>query len=668
MQKQKKPFSLMAFIRPHRAGFITSTVLAVLSVASGMVPYFAVAKMVNLLISGEKTFSVYLTWGAAALIAYLLKSILHGISTRCSHEATFHVLSELRRAVADKLTRVSMGYLTDTPSGRLKTTMVERVEQMEVPLAHIIPEMTSNLLVPIAIVVYLFLLDWRMALVSLITIPIGMFCYMAQMKEYPKKYGTVVQAGKHMSATTVEYINGIEVIKAFNQSAASYGKFTQAVRQSADLMLDWMKSTQGYSALMMTIWPAVLIGVLPIGCVFYRNGSLTAPDFITIAILSLGIVGPLVAAIFLTDDFSKIATITGEIGAVLSEPDLERPAQRKELHGLDIDLRDVTFAYKDKQVLNGVTLNIRHGTTTALVGPSGSGKTTCLRLIAGFEQLSGGAISIFGKPASNLPPWERDVNTVFQDYALFPHMSILDNVAYGLMVKGVNKKQRHAMAQEALEKVALGFVHQRKPSQLSGGQRQRVAIARALVNEPRVLLLDEPLGALDLKLREQMQLELKKLQQSLGITFIFVTHDQGEALSMSDRVAVFNNGRIEQVDSPRDLYMRPRTPFVAGFVGTSNVFDGLMAEKLCGMTGSFALRPEHIRLNTPGELQANGTIQAVQYQGAATRFELKLNGGEKLLVSQANMTGEELPATLTPGQQVMVSWSRDVMVPLVEER
>lgn len=173
-----------------------------------------------------------------------------------------------------------------------------------------------------------------------------------------------------------------------------------------------------------------------------------------------------------------------------------------------------------------------------------------------------------------------------------------DNVAYGLMVKGVNKKQRHAMAQEALEKVALGFVQQRKPSQLSGGQRQRVAIARALVNEPRVLLLDEPLGALDLKLREQMQLELKKLQQSLGITFIFVTHDQGEALSMSDRVAVFNNGRIEQVDSPRDLYMRPRTPFVAGFVGTSNVFDGLMAEKLCGMTGSFALRPEHIRLNT----------------------------------------------------------------------
>ncbi|HBC0107233.1 TPA: ABC transporter ATP-binding protein [Escherichia coli] len=296
-----------------------------------------------------------------------------------------------------------------------------------------------------------------------------------------------------------------------------------------------------------------------------------------------------------------------------------------------VEFDNVSRLYGDVRAVDGVSIAIKDGEFFSMLGPSGSGKTTCLRLIAGFEQLSGGAISIFGKPASNLPPWERDVNTVFQDYALFPHMSILDNVAYGLMVKGVNKKQRHAMAQEALEKVALGFVQQRKPSQLSGGQRQRVAIARALVNEPRVLLLDEPLGALDLKLREQMQLELKKLQQSLGITFIFVTHDQGEALSMSDRVAVFNNGRIEQVDSPR-------------------------------------LRPEHIRLNTPGELQANGTIQAVQYQGAATRFELKLSGGEKLLVSQANMTGEELPATLTPGQQVMVSWSRDVMVPLVEER
>ncbi|HED4180842.1 TPA: ABC transporter ATP-binding protein [Enterobacter mori] len=333
-----------------------------------------------------------------------------------------------------------------------------------------------------------------------------------------------------------------------------------------------------------------------------------------------------------------------------------------------VEFNDVSRLYGDVRAVDGVTIGIRDGEFFSMLGPSGSGKTTCLRLIAGFEQLSGGAIKIFGKEASELPPWERDVNTVFQDYALFPHMSILDNVAYGLMVKGVDKKKRYALAGQALEKVGLSFAVTRKPSQLSGGQRQRVAIARALVNEPRVLLLDEPLGALDLKLREQMQFELKKLQQELGITFIFVTHDQGEALSMSDRVAVFNNGCIEQVDTPRELYMRPRTPFVASFVGTSNVFDTALARQVCGMEGMYSLRPEHIRLNEGGDVQVQGVVQAVQYQGAATRFELRLADGAKLLVSQANLTGGALPAGIAPGQQVLASWSREAMVLLHEER
>ena len=333
-----------------------------------------------------------------------------------------------------------------------------------------------------------------------------------------------------------------------------------------------------------------------------------------------------------------------------------------------VEFNNVSRLYGDVRAVDGVTIAIRDGEFFSMLGPSGSGKTTCLRLIAGFEQLSGGTISIFGKEASELPPWERDVNTVFQDYALFPHMSILDNVAYGLMVKGVDKKIRHAQARDALEKVGLSFAIARKPSQLSGGQRQRVAIARALVNEPRVLLLDEPLGALDLKLREQMQFELKKLQQELGITFIFVTHDQGEALSMSDRVAVFNNGRIEQVDTPRDLYMRPRTPFVAGFVGTSNVFDAGLAQTLCGMEGIFSLRPEHIRLNEQGDVQVQGVVQAVQYQGAATRLELKLADGAKLLVSQANFSDASPLSGIAPGQAVMASWSREAMIRLHEER
>ena len=559
MQQQKKPFNLMVFIKPHRAGFITSVILAVLSVASGIVPYFAVARMVNLLISGEKNFSIYLAWGAAALIAHLLKSILHGISTRCSHEATFHVLSELRQAVADKLTRVSMGYLTDTPSGRLKTTMVERVEQMEVPLAHSIPEMTSNLLVPIAIVVYLFLLDWRMALVSLITIPIGMLCYMAQMKEYPKKYGAVVQASKHMSATTVEYIGGIEVIKAFNQSAASYGKFTQAVRQSADLMLDWMKSTQGCSALMMTIWPAVLIGVLPIGCVFYRNGSLTAPDFITIAILSLGIVGPLVAAIFLTDDFSKIATITGEICAVLSEPDLERPVQKKELHGMDIGLRDVTFAYKDKQVLNGVTLNIRQGTTTALVGPSGSGKSTIAKLIASYWDAGGGSITIGGEDVKNLPPEQvMDlIGYVSQDNFLF-NVSVRENIRMG-RPEATNEEVEAVAKAAGCHEFIMGLDHGYDTvvggagGHLSGGERQRVAIARAMMKNAPIVILDEATSYTDPENEAVLQDAIGRLTR--GKTLIVIAH-RLSTITDANQIAVVDKGKILDAGTHDELLKR----------------------------------------------------------------------------------------------------------------
>ncbi|WP_312383075.1 ABC transporter ATP-binding protein [Atlantibacter subterraneus] len=328
---------------------------------------------------------------------------------------------------------------------------------------------------------------------------------------------------------------------------------------------------------------------------------------------------------------------------------------------------NVSRLYGDVRAVDDVTIKINDGEFFSMLGPSGSGKTTCLRLIAGFEQLSSGSIRIFGQEARDLPPWQRDVNTVFQDYALFPHMSVLENVAYGLMVKGVDKKTRLAKAAQALDQVALGFTHARKPSQLSGGQRQRVAIARALVNQPRVLLLDEPLGALDLKLREQMQGELKKLQRELGITFIFVTHDQGEALSMSDRVAVFNNGRIEQVDSPRELYMRPRTPFVAGFVGTSNVLTADQAQRLWGGSGAFSLRPEHIVLNQPGDVQVQGTVQEIQYQGAATRLELRLDDGGRLLVSQANLYDAQPDGAFRIGQPVLASWSRDAMIPLHAE-
>lgn len=276
------------------------------------------------------------------------------------------------------------------------------------------------------------------------------------------------------------------------------------------------------------------------------------------------------------------------------------------------------------KAVDQVDLTIAEGSFFAMLGPSGSGKTTCLRLISGFEAPTAGEVRIFGENSGAIPPNRRAVNTVFQDYALFPHMTVRDNVAYGLMVKGVDKRRRHARADEMLALVKLDGFGARKPAELSGGQRQRVALARALVNEPRVLLLDEPLGALDLKLREAMQDELKNLQQRLGITFVFVTHDQGEALSMADRVAVFNQGRVAQVGPPSEIYERPATRFVADFVGSSNVFSPDQTRTLGGPAEWASLRPEAIRLLTEGGLR--GRVTGLRYLGAGTRLAVACGG------------------------------------------
>lgn len=556
MEERRGKVCLMTFIRPHRSGFALSVVLAIISVASGLVPYFAVAEIVNLLISGEMDFSVYLQWGLIGLIAYFARSVFHGLSTRCSHEATFRVLSEMRRTIAEKLTRVPMGYLTATPSGRLKTTMVERIEQMEVPLAHIIPEMTANLLVPVALVVYLFVLDWRMALASLATIPLGMLCYMARMKEYPKKYAAVMQANKHMNATTVEYVGGIEVIKAFNQSAASYEKFTDAVRQNTRLMLEWMKSTQGYSALMMTLWPAVLIAVLPVGCLLYQNGSLSASDFITIAILSLGIIGPLVAAIFLTDDFSKIATITGEIAAVLEEPELDRPKAQKKLEGHDISLQDVYFAYKDVQVLNGVSLDIKASTRTALVGPSGSGKSTIAKLIASYWDVSSGRITIGGIDVKTLPPEQvMDlIGYVSQDNFLF-NVSVRENIRMGrpeATDEDVEAVAKAAGCHDFIMSLTHGYdtIVGGAGGHLSGGERQRVAIARAMMKNAPIVILDEATSYADPENEAILQESIGRLTR--GKTLIVIAH-RLSTITEADQIAVVDDGRIVAVGKHAEL-------------------------------------------------------------------------------------------------------------------
>jgi putative spermidine/putrescine transport system ATP-binding protein len=335
-----------------------------------------------------------------------------------------------------------------------------------------------------------------------------------------------------------------------------------------------------------------------------------------------------------------------------------------------IEFRGVSRIYGELRAVDDVSLAVEPGEFFAMLGPSGSGKTTCLRLIAGFDTPDLGRVLLDGADVCAVPPYERNVNTVFQDYALFPHMTVLGNVAYGPRVRGVGQAERERRAREMLELVQLGAHEGRMPAQLSGGQRQRVALARALINRPGVLLLDEPLGALDLKLREEMQIELGSLQKKLGITFVYVTHDQGEALSMADRVAVFSKGRIEQLAAPRELYLRPATEFVARFVGSANVADTALAQEL-GAGAPFAIRAENIDVQpeaavaAPQSLSAPGVVLAVQFHGAASRWQVQLDAGE--VWSALIPESRRLPG-LAVGTRVRLCWPREASVPLAASR
>jgi putative spermidine/putrescine transport system ATP-binding protein len=324
----------------------------------------------------------------------------------------------------------------------------------------------------------------------------------------------------------------------------------------------------------------------------------------------------------------------------------------------DVEVVSAYKAFGDVAAVDGVDLLVRAGEFFTMLGPSGSGKTTTLRLIAGFERPDSGRVLLGGEDVTGVPPYARDVNTVFQDYALFPHMTVAANVEYGLRVKKVPRAERTRRVAEALEMVRLGAHGSRKPSQLSGGQRQRVALARAIVNRPKVLLLDEPLGALDLKLRQEMQIELKRIQEEVGLTFIYVTHDQEEALTMSDRLAVFNEGRIEQIGSPAAVYEHPESEFVAGFVGVSNVLE----RTFNGSPTRFTVRPEKIRLLAEGAMPASGSsvedgqIRDVVYVGMVTRYVVDLDAGGRLMVVVQNLETSSSEVLEARGRRVRLEW------------
>lgn len=548
-EKAQKPLKrLMDFASYHKGKYAASVLLAVIGVSGGLVPYAGVSQIIiHLLAETRKDVGFYLMWCGISGVGLIIKTICMNWSTALSHEATFSVIAEVRTKLVRKLARVPMGYVLETPSGQFKNIIVEKADSLETPLAHVLPEMTSNLLIPLGIIVYMFILDWRMALVSLITFPIGFIFYVRMMRDYPEKYDSVMRAGKHMSGTMVEYINGIEVIKAFNQSAKSYAKFTGSVKTNVNVVLDWIRSTQVYSAISQGVWPAVLLGVLPVGCLFYINGSLGGGEFITITILSLGISAPILSAMIYTDDIAKISAVVAEVGQVLDLPELNRPQENKKFENRNIVLEHIGFSYGKEEILSDVNLEIKEGSITAFVGPSGGGKSTIAKLIASFWDVNKGRITLGGIDVRDIPLEQimNEISYVAQDNYLF-NDTIRNNIRMGKPGAADEEVEAAAKASgchDFIMKLERGYetVAGSAGGHLSGGERQRIAIARSMLKDANIIIFDEATAYTDPENEAVIQEAVSRL--ILGKTLIVIAHRLSTIID-SDKIVVIENGRI----------------------------------------------------------------------------------------------------------------------------
>ena len=556
--EQSTASSLLRFAGPYKGRYALSICLSVLGVASGLVPYYAAAQMLIGLIGTERSFSFYIFWGTVAAVGYLAKSTFAILSTSVSHTATFLALRDIRKQIVDKFSRMPMGTLLNTPSGQLKDTLVDRVEGLETPLAHLLPEMSANVLVPVFIVVYLFVLDWRMALISLITIPVGMVFMATILKTYPQQYEGSVKINQRMNNAVVEYVNGIEVIKAFNQSAASYGKYSDAVHENADYFYKWMKSCQWAMASYNAICPAVLITVLPAGVLFYAAGSITSANLITIIILSLGIVGPLIAASNFADSLGMVGTVVNEIAALLDGPELVRPTQPVSLDSQEIRLNDVSFSYNNDgdNAIQHIDLTIKPGTVTALVGPSGSGKSTITKLIAGFWDVGAGSITLGGKDLRTIPQKQLadQIAYVSQDNYLFDD-TLRENIRMGRLSASdaeVEEVAKAAGCDAFIRRLENGYDTNvgGAGGHLSGGERQRIAIARAMLKNAPIIILDEATAYIDPENEAVVQQAVSKLVA--GKTLIIIAH-RLSTITDSDQIVVMKDGSISGIGTHDEL-------------------------------------------------------------------------------------------------------------------
>lgn len=548
MKKKSTTAWILEWAGQKKSSYVFSVILAIGNVVCKIIPYFIIIDVVKMFLNGSKNFNDYMYDAILIAVSFIIAELFHSLSTSLSHKATFTVLANIRKACCDKLARVPLGYVKDTSSGTLKNIMVERIDSIETTLAHVIPEFTSNLLGPVVILIYFFTIDYRLALWSLVPILVGFISYFGMMLDFKPNFEKTVKATKDLNDAAVEYIDGIEVIKAFSKTESSYEKFTTAATAYANSFISWMRKCSIFHALMMTITPYTLLTVLPLGAHYVANGTLTVNHFILCIILSLSIAGPLITAFSYTDDLGKIDVIVGEVVGILDQKELERPQKSGEIpHDNSITLKDVKFGYHDQEVLHGVNMSLQAGSVNAIVGPSGSGKSTIAKLIASLWDVDGGSIEIGGVNIKNiaLDDFNKRIAYVAQDNYLF-NETVRENIRQAnpdATDEDIIEVTKKSGCYEFIMQLENGFdtIVGGAGGHLSGGERQRISIARAMLKDAPIIILDEATAYTDPENEAILQNSIAKLVA--GKTLIVIAH-RLSTVKDSDQLFVVDEGNI----------------------------------------------------------------------------------------------------------------------------
>lgn len=562
MKKQSPVGRIWQLGKDEHGKLIVAVVLAVVGSVCGIVPYFAAAKIIALLLAGEKVLQTYITWFLTALVCYWLRTVLYNGALSISHKATFNILKTIRQLLLAKLPKLPLGTVLDTSSGQFQQTIVDQVDSMETTLAHLFPEMTANIVAPVLTILYLFVLDWRLALLSLAVFPVAFYFMMTVMGSYGKDYEGAVKATNEMSSTLIEYINGIEVIKAFNQGSRSYARLADKVRYNAQYYFNWMKKSQLGMALAYAFFPAQMLTILPVGWLLWLHGSLTAETFLTVILLSLGMAAPIVAAFNFVDTLAMVGTTVGQVDAILTAEEQEHSTAPVSFANHDIALEHVSFGYHDdKEILHDISLNIPSGQMTALVGPSGSGKSTIAKLAAGFWDVKQGRITMGGCDLRSIPLSQlyEQVAYVSQDNYLFDD-TVRENTRMGRLsaTDAEVEAAAHAAGCDSFiadlehgydTRVGGGGAH------LSGGERQRIAIARAMLKDAPVILLDEATAYMDPENEALIQNAVNELVKNK--TVIVIAHRLSTITGAANIVVVKDGCIAAQGTHPQLLETSP---------------------------------------------------------------------------------------------------------------